>query len=117
MEVDEAVIDVDAHLENSSIDFFVRGEEREAHFLSHFAREEHNEFGDFLRLHLRTLVGAREILPSRLKVLKISLKSLQTVVIFEVVLLELLNDDEDEKIEHDIAHDHIEQEEEEWGDS
>ena len=82
MEVDEAIIDVDAHLKHSSIDIFIICKSREAHVFSHFTWKLHDEIRDFIRFHFHTLIKHREILPSVLKVLKVVLKSLQTVVFF-----------------------------------
>ena len=86
MEVDKAIVDVDAHLEYSSINLFVRCKYGEAHIFSHFARKLLNEIRDLLWLHFHTLIKPREMLPSILKVLKVVLKSLQTVVFFQVIL-------------------------------
>ena len=112
MEVDEAIVDVDAHLEYSSIDLFIRCINREAHALSHFTWELIYEFRDFIWLHFLTLIKHWEILPGSLKVLKIVLESLQRVVFFQVIFLELLDNDQDEEVKHHVGHKHDENYEE-----
>lgn len=113
VEVDKSVIHINAHLENDSVDLlFLRIVFFDTNLPPHFSGELIEELVDILDLHADALVGTSEEFPGVLEVDKVILKARQRVVGGQIVLIELLDDDKDEQIEHDLTNNHIESEEE-----
>ena len=113
VEVDKSVIHIDAHLENDSVDLlFLCIVFFDTNLPPHFSGELIKELVDVLDLHADTLVGTSEEFPGVLKVHKVIFEARERVVCGQIVLIELLDDDKDEEIEHDLANNHIEGEEE-----
>ena len=69
-----------------------------------------------LDLQLGTIVPTCFIPPGLIEVLKVLLEAFKWVIVFYVVLAELLDDDQNEQIEHDVGYEQNEAEEEEWCD-
>lgn len=114
IEENEAIIDIDAHLENSSIDFLIFSAIADSHFLAHSTWQLLKELMERLRLNLNTLVSIGEILPGFLKVIEVFFETFQWVIAFKVILGKLLDDNQDEEVEHNITHNHYERNEEDW---
>ena len=66
-------------------------------------------------LDLHALESRRFSLPRLLEPFKVFLKACPWIIFFDVVLAELLNDHQDEQVEHNVSHYKDEGEEEEWG--
>ena len=67
---------------------------------------------DMLNLHAQALVTAGIVAPGLLERLEVQLKPLQGIVLLDVEFLELLDDDKDEEIEHDVRYNQDEGQEE-----
>ena len=67
---------------------------------------------DMLNLHAQALVTAGIVAPGLLERLEVQLKPLQGIVLLDVEFLELLDDDKDEEIEHDVRYNKDEGQEE-----
>ena len=98
VEVDKAIINIDTHLKDDSIDDGIFGLIRDLHLLLHPARQFLEEGWDLLGLDLGALVSLSEYLPRAFEVFKVFLEARQGVVIFEIILGELLDDDQDEQV-------------------
>ena len=108
VEVDDSIIHIDAHLEDDPIDFLLRSLLTHANFPFHICGELIEELVNILDLHADALVATCEHLPGFLELFEIFLEATQRVILLEIVLVELLDDDKDEQIEHDIADNHVE---------
>ena len=117
VEVNEAIVDVDSHLENDPVDLLWRRLVTKANHRLHAVRQQVEEVRDVLRFHFDARVPICPLGPSCLEVFKVKLESHQWVVRFEVEFLKLLDDDEDEQVEHDVRDDHDEAEEEDRSDA
>ena len=96
MEVDEAIIYVDAHLQNDPVDLFLASELTDSDPYPHSIRQELEEVWDMLGFHFNAGVSVREGAPGRLESFEINLEALKRVILLQVVLLELLQDYQDE---------------------
>ena len=65
-----------------------------------------------LGLHFDALVAVCEVLPGTFERLEILLEDGERIDFVQIVLLELHDDDQDEEVEHDIADQHDENQEE-----
>lgn len=117
IEVDEAIIDHDAHLEDDSLDFNLSWRISIGDSLPDPGREPHKEVGHKLDRNLDYLVASSEQFPRLLEVIKVSLEALQRVVLFNVVLGELLDDHQDEQVQHDVGDEKDEEKEEDGCDA
>ena len=114
IEENEAIIDIDAHLENSSIDFLIFSAIADSHFLAHSTWQLLKELMERLRLNLNTLVSIGEILPGFLKVIEVFFETFQWVIAFKVILGKLLDDNQDEEVEHYMGNHHYKANEIQW---
>lgn len=78
-------------------------------------RQLHDELFELFRFDLRTLVTVSEDLPLSFESFKVVGKAIEWVVWEDIVLLELLDDNQDEEIEHDVVDQQIEYQEEDGG--
>lgn len=63
-----------------------------------------------LDLDLDTLVSVcGGLLPGHFEIDEVVFKAREWVVVLQVVLAELLDDDQNEKVEHDVGHNHVEE--------
>lgn len=116
IEVDEAIVHIDAHLDDNALDVEFSGAIGNAHLLTNALRQSVEEVVDVLDFELHALVPTRVVTPSLFEVLKVFFKPCSWVVILNVILGELLNDDQHEQIEHDVSHQKDEAKEEKWSD-
>ena len=104
VEVDEPIVDIDAHLQHDSVDDCILCLVWNLHLLLHASRQLLEKLRDLLRLDLSALISLCEHLPSLLEVLKVFFEARQRVVVLEVILGELLDDDQDKQVEHNVGH-------------
>lgn len=117
VEVDEAVVHTDAHLEDDPVDFILAGGISDTEQSLHSRGKLAEHLRDVLHLDLDTLISiCGGLLPGNFEVVKVVFETREWVVILQVVLAELLDNDQNEKVEHDVGHDHVEEDVEQRSD-
>ena len=76
VEVDESIINIDAHLEHNSVNYGVSGSIWDLHFESHTYRQLFEEGRDLFSLDLNTLVSHCHLNPRFTKGIKVLLEAL-----------------------------------------
>lgn len=112
IEIDEAIVDLDAHLEDDALYVHLTCNILNIHVHQHAFGEPSEKVAYILDLHTHALVTARIMFPRPSEVLEVDLESGQRVVNLDVVFGELLDDDQDEQIEHNMRYDQDEGHEE-----
>ena len=101
MEVHEAwVVTLNVHLNNTS-DHISRLSTRHPKWLWQFSEE----IVQIFLLHASTLISSGILKPLLLERLKLLIEILEDIFLGEIIIIELLYDDENEEIEHDVGAD------------
>ena len=117
VEEDKAVVrDGQLHLEDDLVDLTDIGVIENSKFTPHAVRQLLQETWHVLWLDFGALVALSLLLPSFHEIFIINLKARQRVVVLDIVPCKVLNDDENEQVQHDIGDDHDESEEEDGSD-
>ena len=117
VEVDKPIVNVDTHLQNNPIDFFLPSDLVDANPRLHPGRQRLEELWNLLGLHLDARVLIRKLGPGLFEAFKVYIKLFERAIRIQVILLELLDDDKNEEIQHDVGNDHVESQEEKWSDT
>ena len=112
VKVYEAVVHIDSHLEDNPVVVRLLEVLFEPKAGLHLVRQLPKEGRHMLGLHFDALVAVCEVLPGTFERLEILLEDGERIDFVQIVLLELHDDDQDEEVEHDIADQHDENQEE-----
>ena len=113
IEVDEAIVNIDSHLDDCSVNIHFFGILANIHLLQHAIRQLSEEQVDLLHFQLDGLISSRSVAPGLFEPLKVRFEPHPRIVSIDVVLRELLDDHEYEQIEHNVRDDEDEGQEEE----
>ena len=105
IKVNMTVINLNAHLQDDTLYVQEASAVLDVHLDAHAPWQTLDETANVLHLEARELVPLSIVAPSLLKVVKVLLETGKRIIIFDVVLAELLNNHEDEKVQHDVSHD------------
>ena len=112
IEVNKAIVNLDAYLDNDALHIQLPGSLHDSHLLGHALWQTSKEVIDVLHLHFHALIPSSVVAPCLFEVLEIFLETLPWIVFLNIVLLKLLDNDENEQVQHNVSHQKNEREEE-----